>query len=205
MKNSNPLNHISVLFFSFVAIIVIINLFTTNQYGRSNREVTELFEQDYILSYYQLHQILQNEREDFLLVDLRDEESFAAGHLPGAINVPFEDLLEKRPLRAIRRSAGNTPVLYADNESTAHAARMLLLGKGLDPDIKVMGGDYRKAMEFAAETFKPAYYGYRDEKARFDYRRFMNTGVAADREPRDTPPGIIPAVREETLSAQGGC
>ena len=42
MNFNKNLNNISILFFSFVAIIVVINLFTTKNYGRSNDEVVRL-------------------------------------------------------------------------------------------------------------------------------------------------------------------
>ncbi len=203
MNSNNNLNNISILFFAFVAIIIVINLFTTNNYGRANQEVVALFEQeDYMFNYHQLHQYIQGETDNYLFIDLRDAESFDQGHITGSMNIPYPELLERTSLRTIRRS-GNIPVLYADKESKAHTARMLLLSKGLDTNIKVMGGSYQKAVQYAIEQFEPAYANYKDEKARFDYRRYMHVDQPAPKE--DSPSGIIPAVREETLSGQGGC
>jgi rhodanese-related sulfurtransferase len=204
-KNQN-LNNISILFFSFVAIIVIINLFTTNNYGRSNSEVVKMLDAtEYIFNYQELHATLNS--NEYLLIDLRTEEEFNAGHIPGAINIPFDQLLDSRNIRTIRRSHEKTPVLYAGTEARAQTARMLLLAKGLKTDIRVMGGNYDTAVKYVLETFQPAFAAYKDEKARFDYRRFMQASPTGHPErQREQPAGIIPALnQQQTTAVAGGC
>ena len=206
MQINNNLNNISILFFSFVAIVVVINLFTTNNYGRANQQVVKLLEgEDHIFDYFQLHRIITEQTGDYILIDLRTEDEFEMGHLPGAINLAFGDLLDSRNLRMLRRLNEQTPVLYADTEARAQSARMLLLSKGLEPRVKVMGGNYATAVKFALDTFNPAFAAYKDEKARFDYRRFMQTGTTQETRRSEQPAGIIPAVQEVTVSIQGGC
>lgn len=203
MNTKNYLNNISILAFAFVAIVVIVNLFTTNNYGRSNREVVELVTSaDPILTYHQLVAIARGHTGDYLLVDLRDEQSYQEGHLPAAINIPFANILESSSLRTLKRS-NQTLVLYGDKESMAHTARVLLLSKGFEENVKVLGGNFETAMKHAIEDFKPSFANYREEKARFDFVRFMG-GVAPPAQ-RQQPAGVIPAVRQETISAQGGC
>ena len=204
-KNQN-LNNISILFFSFVAIIVIINLFTNNNYGRSNHEVVKMLDAtEYIFNYQELHAALNS--NEFLLIDLRTEEEFNAGHIPGAINIPFDQLLDSRNIRTIRRSNKKAPVLYAGKEARAQTARMLLLAKGLKTDIRVMGGNYDTAVKYVLETFQPAFAAYKDEKARFDYRRFMQASPTGHPErQREQPAGIIPALnQQQTTAVAGGC
>ncbi len=207
MNFNKNLNNISILFFSFVAIIVVINLFTTKNYGRSNDEVVRLlYTHEYMFDYYELRNAISQQAGNFLFIDLRTEAEYDAGHIPGAINIPFDQLLESRNIKTVKRSGDQMPVLYAGSESKAQTARLLLLAKGMDAGIRVMGGNYKTAVEFAIEDFKPAFAAYKDEKARFDYRRFMRpspTGQPAKK--RDQPAGIIPAVNQQTLSAQGGC
>lgn len=206
-KNQN-LNNISILFFSFVAIIVVINLFTTNNYGRSNQEVIKMLDAtQYMFNYHELHAAVTGQTDKYLLIDLRTEAEFEAGHIPGAVNIPFDELLESRNLRTLRRSADKTPVLYAGTEARAQTARMLLLAKGLKTDIRVMGGNYDTAVEYAIETFKPAFAAYKDEKARFDYRRFMQVSPTGQPERRrEQPAGIIPALnQQQTTAVAGGC
>lgn len=202
MSTNNQLNSISLLAFSFVAIIVVVNLLTTNNYGKANNQVVKAIAgKDNNFSYHDLKAIANGNQSVFQLVDLRSEAEFAEGHLPGAINVPFDQIIDRSSLRKIRKT-GKTPVLYAERESLAHTARMLLLSKGFDGELQIMGGTYQTAVEFAIENFSPAMANYKEEKARFDFVRFMRAGSEPDA--RQRPASIIPA-RVEVTSAAGGC
>lgn len=203
MNTTKNLKNVSLLAFGFVALVAAINLFTTHNYGRANTEVVQVFQnKDYIIDYHQLKSIADGESANYQLIDLRTEDEYEAGHIPTAINVPFDQLLQKSSLKLMK---SQTPVLYADNESKSHTARMLLIAMGLDPDIKVMGGDYEKALENVLNEFKPGYSHYKDEKARFDFKRFMNTGSQETSSKAGNPAGIIPTIKVETKSVQGGC
>jgi rhodanese-related sulfurtransferase len=206
MQKSNTLNHISILFFIFVMLLLIINLFTTNNYGRANSQVVEYFnEDDYILNFHELHSIIDNPIDNYQFVDLRGNDDFISGHLPGALNIPVKELLSRNNLKVLRNSGEKISVLYAQNEATAHTARMLLLSKGLDTQIKVLAGGYDKAVEFVLEQFHPAFAAYKDEKARFDYRRFMQSAGAGVKTGNQSQPGAIPEIKTQTVSVQGGC
>lgn len=208
MNKSQNLNNISILFFSFVAIIVVINLFTNNNYGRSNLEVVKMLEDnEYMFNYHELHAAITGQTDKYLLIDLRTKAEFEAGHIPGAANIPFDELLDSRNIRTLRKSGEKTPVLYAGAEARAQTARLLLLAKGLNSDIRVMGGNYNTAVEYALETFKPAFAAYKDEKARFDYRRYMQASPTGQPEQRrGQPAGIIPAInQQQTTAVAGGC
>ncbi len=203
-KNQN-LNNISLLAFAFVAIIVIVNLFTTNNYGRANNEVVNMLqENDYFFNYHQLKIVMEENTGDYVLVDLRSEHDFLAGHLPQAINIPFGKLLDKASLRTLEKLSDKTPVFYGANESTAQTARMLLLSKGWDVPLLVLGGNYESAVRFVLEDFDPSYANYKEEKARFDYRRYMGAGIKASQN-QNRPATVIPEAKTETLGAQGGC
>lgn len=205
MNNTSKLNHISLLAFAFVAIVVVVNLFTTNNYGRSNSQVVNaITETNPLMNYHQLRNIADGKTNDFVLVDLRSEEDFLNGHLPSAINIPFASLLEKQSIKILNRLKDQTPVLYGAKESDAQNARLLLLAKGLDKNIMVLGGNYESALRYAVEDFQPAFSSFSEEKARFDYPRLMGTPQAGPKGSKQ-PAGIIPAVKTETLSAQGGC
>jgi rhodanese-related sulfurtransferase len=201
----NTLNHISILFFSFVMVLMLVNLFTTNNYGKANSQVLEHFQHsDYIMDFFELHKALNEPESDYAFIDLRSADRYQEGHIPGAINIPFENLLTKNNQRKIKREKSKIPVLYASAEHTAHTARMLLLAKGFDSNIKVMAGDYEKALAWALEQFDPAFASYRDEKAKFDYRRFMQQGIQNQTQTEQNP-GSIPGIKTQTLTVQGGC
>ena len=138
----------------------------------------------------------------FILVDLRDEAAFLESHLPGAVNIPFATILDNQSIRTLRKS-NQIPVFYSDKESQAQTARILLLSKGIGNDIRVLGGSYETARKYAIDQFQPSFAGYKEEKARFDFVRFMG-GVAPPAQ-RQQPAGAIPAMRQETIAVQGGC
>ncbi|MFN3555287.1 MAG: rhodanese-like domain-containing protein [Bacteroidales bacterium] len=204
MQNNSTLNTISLLAFAFVAVVVIINLFTTNNYGRSNKEVTEMLASQPMLNFHELHHVLAQNPDEILLIDLREEADFIAGHLPGAINIPLATLLTSSHLRQLRRAKNSLIVLYGTTEAQAQGARLLLLAKGLQPNLRVLGGNYEMAVRYATENFNPAFASYKDEKARFDYRRFMGTARPAQSS-RPQPAGIIPTLQTAAAPAGGGC
>ncbi|MFW5707547.1 MAG: rhodanese-like domain-containing protein [Bacteroidota bacterium] len=204
MAKEKTLNHMSLLAFTFVAVVVIVNLFTTNNYGRANREVVEtIVNENNLFDYHQLKNLTDGDLEGYILIDLRSPQQYEEGHLPAAISIPFEALLDRNNINKLKELEGKKPVLYGDSESQAHTARVMLLSKGLEKDVMVMGGSYSTALKYAIEDFDPAYAGYKEDKARFDFPRFM--GTVAPREKDSKPAGIIPAVQTETLGAQGGC
>ncbi len=207
MFKNSTLNNISILFFSFLMLLVVINFFTTNNYGKANSQVIKMFDQHhYILDFHELHSIVKGKKiTNYLFIDLRNEADFTTGHLPEAILIPFDELLQKKHLKILTENKDKTPVLYADHEATAHIARMLLLSKGIDSELRVLAGNYEKAVEYVLSDFKPAYAGYKDEKARFDYRRFMPANASSSGKTQQSSPGSIPQIQKQTLSVQGGC
>ncbi len=192
--------------FAFVAIIVAINLFTTNHYGRSGNEVVSALSAGHnLLGYDQLSDIVSNNKPGYLFIDLRPREEFATDHLAGAINIPFDELLNKKHIRTLKHYNDNVTVLYAGTESIAHSARLLLLAKGLSENILVLGGNYETAKAHGIDEFSPSWARYHEEKARFDYNRYMNTSVTQSTTQSTAPAGIIPAVNMEVKGAKGGC
>lgn len=68
------------------------------------------------------------ERDGTVLVDVRSPEAYAAGHLPGAVNIPFKDL--RRSHQSLKE-AGRIIVYgqnWSDPLSIAGAKRLIALG-----------------------------------------------------------------------------
>lgn len=61
----------------------------------------------------------QQEGSDFVLIDALPPAAFADGHLPGAINLPSDDILEQAPVRLPDRGA--TLVVYCASTSCKRA------------------------------------------------------------------------------------
>ena len=79
----------------------------------------------------------------FVLIDVRSNEAFAAGHLPGAVNIPHSALTEKR---LAEYPADTLFVVYCSgphcNGSTREPIRLAELSR---PVKEMIGGRYRLA------------------------------------------------------------
>lgn len=225
----NTLNNGALLLFVLIMAGLLFNAVFSKNYGRSNSAVLEAaMEADFFISYGELEtllfpaytdhngqavpegteagsgndQIETVERitgmDDVVIVDLRDPEAFARGHVPGALNIPAREILDRKHRKAFR---GNTQkLLYAGEEHVAATSAMLLLGKGVE-HIRVIPGGIRQLEEHLLHAGKldPAYRYFRDDKARFDYPRFMKVAPQGPQKESKTP--AIP----EMISVQGGC
>lgn len=45
---------------------------------------------------WDVHHAISNDKQDFVLLDVRGEEQFEGGHVPGAVNLPHWNINEKR-------------------------------------------------------------------------------------------------------------
>ncbi|HEX6040526.1 MBL fold metallo-hydrolase [Longimicrobium sp.] len=71
------------------------------------------------------------------LVDVRNSSEFAAGHLPGAVNLPLGRLAE----RVDELPRGRTLVIHCQSGARAGVAASLLAARGFD-DVRHLAGDY---------------------------------------------------------------
>lgn len=88
--------------------------------------------------------------DDLQVVDIRLEREFEAGHIPGAVNLPFDRFARE----VADHEWGETIVVVCPiGESSRQAARLLESYEGLDGDTTVanMTGGYR-AWEYDLEA-----------------------------------------------------
>lgn len=77
-------------------------------------------------------------REDALVVDLRDSDEFREGHIAGSINVPYKEL-ENR-LDELKKHAERPLILVCKTGTQTGPAGRLLREKGLDNVWRISGG-----------------------------------------------------------------
>jgi len=77
-------------------------------------------------------------RKGLVLVDARQPHEFAAGHIPGAINIPLQDVREADP----RLAAAGAVVIYGAGPGSpvSPAAAKKLLGLGYESVYDYRGG-----------------------------------------------------------------
>jgi rhodanese-related sulfurtransferase len=198
------LNTGTLLFAALLAAGLLFAALTSGKYNQSNGRVLEkALDESFVVGYGELQGLLDEPERRVLLVDLRPAEAFAAGHLPGAINIPAAQILDQNaqgPLKEKNRAI----LLYAAEEHEAATVAMLLMGKQKKAVVRVVAGGFEDIRAQLLEgPLDPSFRYFRDDKARFDYNRFMKTATQADGE--ETAPPPVPEFRTEVVSVQGGC
>ena len=76
-----------------------------------------------------------------LVIDVRSPESFSAGHIPGAINIPLDDIAT-RARDIVSRAGGRPIVTYCScvNEHTSGLAAQALSAAGVKGVSALVGG-----------------------------------------------------------------
>jgi len=79
-------------------------------------------------------------RREVLLLDVRDPDEWAAGHVPGSIGIPYQQLRD-RPLEQLRDSVNGTPVAVACSAGNRSAlAASVLRRAGISRVVHVADG-----------------------------------------------------------------
>jgi rhodanese-related sulfurtransferase len=110
--------------------------------------------------------------EEYLLVDLRTPIDFLNNHLQGAINIPFDRILDKQNERIFRND--KTKILYDDSQVNANAAWMVLTQLGHE-GIVVLNGGFSTWSNMNKNKEQVITDGIRDEKPEFDFAGLMET------------------------------
>ena len=114
-------------------------------------------------------QDLKNELESgkYVLVDIRNPREFIGEHLPEAINIPYERILDEEH-ESLFEESDRIKVLYDNNDVWSNAAWMILTQYGYENLIVLRGGlEGWKATIENKDIFKSEYP--LDEAARFEY------------------------------------
>jgi rhodanese-related sulfurtransferase len=200
-EQSKILNTAALLFIGITMLVMLFQYIASPGYKVSNSEMlTQTGNAERWILPHELNTLIENDRlQNYLLVDLREREEFNRGSLPGAINIPFNQLLERKSLTQLK---SRKPVLlFSSKESQASTAGLLLYGRGFEK-VRIMANDFNYMKENVLEEFQPSTAFTHDEKARYDYRRFFK---AAPR-PAATPAAIQPKIIEtQVIGVNGGC
>jgi sulfur-carrier protein adenylyltransferase/sulfurtransferase len=202
-SNQSKILNNGVLFFALVILLaMVVKWLAAPDYKMRNAEVLEIVtgEEQNILPWQLRDLIRNNELKDHLLIDLREPAAYNRGSLPGAINIPFKDVLDRKSLKQFKKS-GATVILFSGDESQASAASALLTAKGLT-NIRMLTNNYGFLKTQVLESFNPAAAYSKSESARYDYNRFFRTGGSSDIQTPRAQPRII---QTEIIQAQGGC
>jgi phage shock protein E len=89
---------------------------------------------------------LERLRNGGVLVDVRSENEFAAGHLPGAINLPFDAIATTLPVRVPNK--GTVLLLHCESGGRSGEAQTRLRSMGYTNAFNL--GSYTQAAQIVA-------------------------------------------------------
>lgn len=152
---------------------IVATIQTNNKYKfkkSASEMLMEVTDQDQFISMEKVNELI-NGSENYELIDIRTPKEFVGYHIEGAINIPFERLLDESNESLFRNN--DQKILYGVNCVNANSGWMVLTQFGYK-NLKVMNGGIREWKELSAGTDSLSNQGVvLDEKPAFDYARIM--------------------------------
>jgi rhodanese-related sulfurtransferase len=200
-EQNKILNTAALLFVGIVALVMLFQFVASPAYKVSNEEMlSKVDQQERWVLPHELNTIIENDKlQNYLLVDLRQREEFNKGSLPGAVNIPFENLLERKSMKSLKT---NKPVLlFSGREAQSSVAGLLLYAEGFS-DVLVLANDYSYIVDNVIRKFEPSTAFKHEEKAQYDYHRFFKAAPKPASQPAASQPTIM---ETKVISVEGGC
>ena len=97
-------------------------------------------------------ELLATEPGSALILDVRTPEEFAAGHVPGAVNISHDALAER--VGELGSDTGRPVVVYCERGGRAGMAADVLLAAGFS-DVRHLAGDMSAWREAGHPTERP--------------------------------------------------
>ncbi len=192
MKDNQLFNG-SLIFFVIIIGALLISAINKNYKGYkiSNNEFINHFSSpDLVINCKELNKILDTKSDDYLIVDIRNQNLYKAINIPGSVNIIPEKAFEKETIRFLKKSNKNILITSDSQEqATIYAAYFTNLGiKGL----KIISGSPELYIQ---QKNNPSYSFYNSEKQSFSYRNFIKL------EEKDESKDLNPIMQR----AKGGC
>ncbi len=201
INKPNLLNTAAFLFAAVVLVFMLVQWLFSPHYKLTNQEMAIRIENPEMwLMPVDINEIAQKgDLENYLFVDLRSPEAFRKGTFPLAVNLPFENLLDKQSLKVL--DTKKTIFLFADKESISASAGLLLQSQGFE-NLRIAANDFDFLKNQVWEQYRPSAAFSQQEKARYDYNRYFRQ---APKQATGASAGIPSSPKEEVVKVQGGC
>jgi len=174
----------------------------------SAEEMIEEFNGRYqFISPDEIADMMISEDPNLQLIDLRSESEYREFHLPGAVNIPFTDLLDDEYRYLVDQDL-KINVFYSNGSVTSNEAWMVTRQLGYRNNYVLEGG-----LNYWAETImnpdRPEQTSPNEEIARYNFRKGAGAALGGGSiEPAtEMPEPVLPAIkkRPQKKRAQGGC
>lgn len=195
-----------------VAIILVIGLVTIKKpevqykYG-IDETLSMILSSDDVISPAEIAGLISQNSGGFLLVDVRSPLDYQKSHIENAVNIPSQELLDRKNLKAFSRLSdeSKTVILYGQDQLDANGAWMVLKQVGYK-NIRVLSGGYEHFSSLEMNPAASALPDYKAEKPVVNYQEELKKlGTPETSAGSDKPEPIKVIKREKKTAAEGGC
>jgi rhodanese-related sulfurtransferase len=205
-KSTNSLIAIMVLILILVAGYLII-VPGEREYILSNEELLE----NVLLRDYEIQpsELAETGDDGYFIIDVRTPHQFRNAHIPGAVNIPVHDFLEKENLKMFDELQKNSVVIviYGTSQLQANGGWMFLKQMGYD-NIRMMPGGYAAYAEMlqSTENITDA-SAYSVEEPIYDFAAEIEKlgGEGFQVTEADQPEIVVPVRKKKKSVVEGGC
>jgi rhodanese-related sulfurtransferase len=209
-----PLHYLTMILLILALIIAMVPQNTTRPYKLTAEQLlTEIRTGTQFIAPDELADKIIAKDPSIQLIDVRNPREFDQFSLPGAINVPLQDILSKEHEDLLNQGT-KMNIFYSNGSTEANEAWLLTRQLGYQNNYVLQGG-LNYWVETVVNPIKPAGVYSNDEIARYDFRKAasMSLGgggsapgaaLAAPAATTGAPkPGVVPVKKKK--KASGGC
>lgn len=165
----------------------------------------------YISSDELAHKII-NQDPSFLLIDVRDKESYTKYSLPGSINIPLEKLLEEDS--EVYLNQDEFDVILFSNDNFYSDQAWLLCNRLEYKNLRVLEGGINTWFDTVIKPIKPTENQPASEFELYSFRKaasmyfgvvYPDLFMAEPVEKKVIPKKVIPVKKKKKMPVEGGC
>lgn len=200
-----------------IIVLMLVGAFWTFALNENNRHPVEqltpceLIDQtqksDKFITTDELARKLMSNDPSLVLIDLRPQKEYSEYSLPGAINIPIENLLDEKYADLLNQKT-YTNVFFSNSSDLASKAWMITTRLGYEENFILLGG-----LNYWVETIllpkRPDQTAKNSEFTLYNFRKaasayFMGSSIEESSSSNSTAPAA-PIKRRKKEAAGGGC
>ena len=197
---------LTIIFISFGSIAAILPKQKTSSVKLDADELLrEIKLETYKVSTDELADLLINLDPTLLLIDVRDTIEYGKYHLPGAINIPLDELLDEKWLPYVDQISKKN-IFYSNGTTLSSEAWIITRQLGFKNNF-VLAGGLNNWFGTIIKPTPPGNQATREALNLFDRRKaasmyFTGSSAATD---QVSGPALPPVPRKKKKRVQGGC
>lgn len=206
-----PLHYLTLIFMILGVVIALVPQNTTRPYKlTADQMLAEIRTGTQFVSPDEVAGKIISKDPSIQLIDVRNPRDFDMFSLPGAVNVPLQDILSPEHDDLLNQGT-KMNIFYSNGSTEANEAWLLTRQLGYQNNYVLQGG-LNYWMEAIMNPEKPGSIAADDEFARYDFRKAASAALgggtvsaltAPSGEAAKPKPGVVPVKKKK--KAAGGC